>query len=113
MFYYYTTTTRNYNYLVTNDWLNYESQDDYYNIKILLPELKRRDSLGRENYIDYMNYTLIVSESKKDFMYMGSTCYLTKLQQKNSHEYDYLTTSYDKKNNILKAKGFLPGKNYY
>ena len=113
LFYYYTTTTRNYNYLVTNDWLNYESQDDYYNIKIVLPELKRRDSLGRENYIDYMNYTLIVSESKKDFMYMGSTCYLTKLQQKNSHEYDYLTTSYDKKNNILKAKGFLPGKNYY
>ena len=113
LFYYYTTTTRNYNYLVTNDFLNYESQDDYYNIKFILPALKKRDAYGRENYIDYMNYTLIVSESKKDFMYMGSTCYLIKLQQKKTHEYDYLTTSYDKQNNIFKARGFLPGKTYY
>ena len=113
LFYYYTTTSKNFNYLVTTDLINYKSQDDYYNIKFILPELKKRDAFGRENYIDYINYTLIVSESKKDFMYMGSTCYLTKLQQKKTHEYDYLTTKYDKNKNIINAKGFKAGKNYY
>ena len=113
LFYYYTTTTKNYNYLVTNDLLNYISKNDFYNIKFVLPVLRKRDAYGRENYIDYMNYTLIVSENKKDFMYMGSTCYLTKMIQKKTHSYDYLKTSYDKQNNILNAKGFKGGKNYY
>ena len=36
-----------------------------------------------------------------------------KLQEKRTHEYDYLSTNYDKQKNIFNAKGFLPGKSYY
>ena len=115
LFYYYTTNRKNYNYLVTNDTLYYEGIDDYYNIKIKLPALKKRDAFGRENYIDYMNYTFIVSENKYDFAYMSSTCYLTKLSQnKEKYEkYNYIKTNYDKENNIFDVKGFKGGKTYY
>ena len=115
LFYYYTTNKKNYNYLVTRDNLYYEGSDNYYNIKIKLPELKKRDAFGRENYVDYMNYTLIVTENSNDFIYMESTCYLTKLSQnKNKYDvYNYITTNYDKKNNIFNVKGFKGGKIYY
>ena len=62
-----------------------------------------------------MNYTFVVSEKKKDFNYMESTCYLTKLIQRKekNNEYSYLKTNYDSKNHILNVKGFLSGKTYY
>ena len=62
-----------------------------------------------------MNYTLVVSEKKSDFMYMGSTCYLTKLilEKEKKNEYDYLNINYDKEKNILNVDGFLGGKTYY
>ena len=115
LFVYYTTNKKNYNYLVTQDYLNYESKDDYYSLKIKLPELKRRDLLGRENYVDYMNYTFIVSEKEEDFYYMESTCYLTKLMQKEAKNkaYNYLQTRYDKEKNTFQVKGFLGNKKYY
>ena len=115
LFFYYTTSSKKYNYLVTKDSFNYETKDDYYSIKFILPELKNRDILGRENYNNYMNYTFIVSESKRDFNYMESTCYLTKLAQKyeKHNYYNYLTTNYDKKANVLNVKGFKGGKTYY
>ena len=115
LFMYYTTNKRNYNYLVSQDFLNYEGKNDYYSIKIQLPELKKRDTLGRENYVDYMNYTFIVSEKKKDFEYMESTCYLTKLMYKEEKDkkYKYLKTHYDKDNNVILVKGFKAGRTYY
>ena len=115
LFIYYTTKKKNYNYLVSQDYLNYESKNDYYYVKIKLPDLKKRDILGRENYVDYMNYTFIVSEKKEDFEYMESTCYLTKLMQnkERSKNYQYLQTQYDKVNNVINVKGFKGGKVYY
>ena len=115
LFFYYTTNSKKYNYLVTKDYFNYESDDDFYSIKFILPELKNRDTLGRENYNDYMNYTFIVSEKKMDYKYMESTCYLTKLAQKSvtNNKYDYLKTNYDKNKNILKVEGFKGGKTYF
>ena len=115
LFIYYTTNKKKYNYLVTQDYLNYEGKNDYYSVKIQLPELKKRDILGRENYIDYMNYTFIVSEKKEDFEYMESTCYLTKLMVKEQKEkkYKYLKTIYDKDNNVFVVKGFKAGRTYY
>ena len=113
LFYYYTTNTKSYNYLVTSDTLFYENNKN--NIKFKLPELKKRDAFGRENYVDYMNYTFIISENKKDFIYMESTCYLTKLIQdkERNNKYKYIKTNYDKKNNNFNAKGFKNGKTYY
>ena len=106
---------KNYNYLVSQDYLNYECKNDFYNVKIKLPEIKRRDTLGRENYVDYINYTFIVSEKKEDFEYMESTCYLTKLMQnkERNKNYQYLKTKYDKVNNAIDVEGFLGGKVYY
>ena len=115
LFIYYTTKKKNYNYLVSQDFLNYETKNNYYDVKIKLPDLKKRDILGRENYVDYMNYTFIVTEKKEDFEYMESTCYLTKLMQnkERNKKYKYLKTQYDKVNNIFKVQGFLGGKVYY
>jgi hypothetical protein len=115
LFIYYTTNKKNYNYLVTQDFLNYESDDDYHSLKIKLPELKKRDILGRENYVDYMNYTFIVSENEDDFEYMESTCYLTKLMQKEEKNkaYSYLETNYDKEKHIFNVIGFKGDKKYY
>ena len=115
LFLYYTTNAKKYNYLVTKDSLDYESKDDFHSISFILPELKKRDILGREKYVDYMNYTCVVSEKKIDFNYMESTCYLTKLIQRKekNNEYSYLKTNYDSKNHILSVKGFLSGKTYY
>ena len=115
LFFYYTTNTKTYNYLVTQDSLNYESKEGNCIINFKLPELKNRDTFGREKYVDYMNYTFIVSENKVDFEYMESTCYLTKLIQKyeKNDTYNYLKTHYDKENNVFTVKGFMQGKTYY
>ena len=80
-----------------------------------LPELKKRDTLGREKYADYMNYTVIVSEKKSDFHLMESTCYLTKLIQKTAYNntYEYIKTNYNKDSNTIEVSGFLGGKTYY
>jgi hypothetical protein len=85
LFYYYTTNEKKYNYLVTQDSLIYESKDNFYSLKLYIPEIKKRDTLGKENNVNSMNYTLIVSDQKTDFDYMESTCYLTKLEQKKSN----------------------------
>ena len=114
LFYYYTTRKKYYNYLVTQDSLLYESNDKFYSVKLTIPELKKRDIFGKENYADSMNYTFIVSDKKKDYSYMESTCYLTKLQQSNQNKkYDYLNIKYDKKTNSFYIKGFESGKVYY
>ena len=114
LFYYYTTNKKNYNYLVTQDSLIYDSEDKFYSATFTLPELKKRDTFGKENYADSMNYTLIVTDQKKDFLYMESTCYLTKLQQSNQNKkFDYLKINYDKKKNSFYVKGFETGKIYY
>ena len=70
---------------------------------------------GKEQYVDYMNYTFIVTERKDDFKYMESTCFLTKLMQNKDYQkqYSYLKTNYDKKNNVLNVEGFLGDKTYY
>ena len=115
LLYYYTTNTKNYNYLVTEDSFNYESKYDNTLINFKLPELKKKDAFGRENYVDYMNYTFIVSEQKNDYELMESTCYLTKLLEKyeKNNQYNYLKSHYDKKNNVMKVEGFMEGKTYY
>ena len=80
-----------------------------------MPELKKRDTLGRENYADYMNFTVVVSEIRSDFNLMESTCYLNKLIQKRARNdpYNYLKTNYDKKSNTISVDGFIGGKTYY
>ena len=115
LFQYYTTNQKKFNYLVTQDYLTYESNYGYTSLKFKLPELKIRDTFGRENYADYMKYTLIVSEKKSDFDYMVSTCYLTKLKQKKekNNKYYYLNINYDKQKNTLNVHGFLNEKTYY
>ena len=84
LFYYYTTSEKNYNYLVTQDTIKYESKDDFYSINLILPETKKRDIFGRENYAKGMKYSFIITDEKNDFKYMESTCYLIKLEQKNN-----------------------------
>ena len=116
LFKYYTINKKQYHYLVTQDSLNYETGNSKHtSLKIQLPELKNRDSYGKENYVDSMNYTLVVSEKKSDFIYMGSTCYLSKLilEKEKKNEYDYLNINYDKEKNTLNVDGFLGGKTYY
>ena len=113
LFYYYTTTEKDYKYLVTKDILNYESIYDSLGINIQLPELKRRDTFGRENYVDFMNYTFIVSEKKVDYILMESTCYLTKLMQNKNHDYDYIKAKLIPEKKIINVEGLLPGKTYY
>ena len=113
LFYYYTTTEKEYKYLVTKDILNYESIYDSLGVNIQLPELKRRDTFGRENYVDFMNYTLVISEKKVDYVLMESTCYLTKLMQNKNKDYDYIQTKLIPEKKIFNVEGLLPGKTYY
>ena len=115
LFNYYTTNDKNFNYLFTQDTFTYETNPDRTNIKMKLPELKKRDTLGRENYADYMNFTVVVSEIRSDFNLMESTCYLNKLIQKRARNdpYNYLKTNYDKKSNTISVDGFIGGKTYY
>ena len=113
LFYYFTTSQKNYKYLVSQDILNYESIQDSFGLNIQIPQLKRRDTFGRENYLDSMNYTFIVSEKKIDFAYMESTCYLTKLIQNKNHDYDYIKTHLNKEENTMTVEGLIAGKTYY
>ena len=113
LFYYYTTTEKDYKYLVTKDTLNYESIYDSLGVNIQLPELKRRDTFGRENYVDFMNYTFIVSERKSDYIFMESTCYLTKLMQNKNHDYDYIQVKLIPEKKLINVEGLRPGKTYY
>jgi hypothetical protein len=113
LFYYYTTTEKDYKYLVTKDILNYESIYDSLGLNIQLPELKRRDTFGRENYVDFMNYTLVISEKKADYVLMESTCYLTKLKESQNHDYDYIQTKLIPEKKIFNVEGLRPGKTYY
>jgi hypothetical protein len=114
LFFYYTTTEKEYKYLVTNDLLNYESSDDFFSVKFNIPELKKRDTFGRENYADAMNYTFIVSNKKSDFVYMESICYLTKLEQNNGiNKFEDLKIQYNEEENTFKVEGLNLGKPYY
>jgi hypothetical protein len=115
LFKYYTTNEKKYQYLSTQDTFTYESNKDYSLVTLKLPVLKERNTLGKENYVDYMNYILIVSEKKTDELYMESTCYLSKLYQKReSNEIsENLKYNYDKKTNSINVYGLLPGKTYY
>ena len=115
LFTYYTTQEKAFNYLFTQDTFTYETNSERTSIKMKLPELKKRDTLGREKYADYMNYTVIVSEKKSDFHLMESTCYLTKLIQKTAYNntYEYIKTNYNKDSNTIEVSGFLGGKTYY
>ena len=81
LFFYYTTSEKNFNYLVTQDNIKFESKDDFYSINFILPETKKRDIYGRENFAENMEYSFILTDKKDDFNYMESTCFLTKLQQ--------------------------------
>ena len=114
LFFYYTTTEKRYNYLVTNDSLNYDSNDDFYSVKFTLPELRKRDTFGRENFVDSMNYSIIISNQKKDFIYMESTCYLTKLQQNSiQNKFEDLDINFDEEKNQFIVAGLKSGKTYY
>jgi len=113
LFYYFTTNQKNYKYLVSQDTLNYESIQDSFGLNIFIPQLRRRDTFGRENYLDSMNYTFIVSEKLIDYAYMESTCYLTKLIQNKNHDHDYITTNLNKETNTMTVEGLIAGKTYY
>jgi len=114
LFSYYTTTEKEYKYLVTNDFLNYDSSDDFYSVKFNIPKLKKRDTFGRENYADAMNYTFIVSNKKSDFVYMESICYLTKLEQNNGiNKFEDLKIQYNEEENTFNVEGLKLGKPYY
>ena len=113
LFYYYTTNKKLYNYLVTNDSLIYKTKNTFSSIKLFIPELKKRDVFGKENYADSMNYTFIISDQKKDLLYMESTCYLTKMIQNNAISKYNLNIDYDKTNNAIDVKGLESGKTYY
>ena len=113
LFYYYTTNEKKYNYLVTQDSLIYESKDNF-SLKVFIPVIKKRDTLGKENNVDSMNYTLIVSDQKTDIFYMESTCYLAKLEQSNQiSKFVNLQVEYDKNSNAFNIKGLEEGKTYY
>ena len=112
LFVYYTTNEKNYNYLVTIDLLNIESKGN--SVKINIPELKKRDTSGREKNVDSMNYTLIISNQKKDLTHMSSTCYLTKMQQSNlMDEMKNIYIEYNKENNAFIIEGLKEGETYY
>jgi hypothetical protein len=113
LFSYFTTNQKNYKYLVSQDILNYESIQDSFGLNIQIPQLRRRDTFGRESYLDSMNYTFIVSEKKIDYAYMESICYLTKLIQKKNNDYDYITTNLNKETNTMTVEGLKSGKTYY
>jgi hypothetical protein len=114
LFFYYTTSEKKYSYLVTNDSLNYDSNDYFYSVKFTLPELRKRDSLGRENFVDSMNYSIIISNQKKDFIYMESICYLTKLQQNSiQNKFEDLDINFDEEKNQFIVAGLKSGKTYY
>ena len=114
LFFYYTTSEKNFNYLVTKDNLEYESKDDFNSINFILPETKKRDIFGRENFANSMNYSFIFTDEKKDFEYMESTCYLIKLMQKNiTQKYKNIQIEFDDKKKIFKIAGLEGGKEYY
>ena len=114
LFFYYTINQKYFNYLVTQDSLKFESPDDFYSINLYLPETKKRDIFGKENSEQNMDYFFIITDDKKDFDLMESTCYLTKLQQKdNNKKYENLEINFDDKNKIFKIKGMEGGKEYY
>ena len=114
LFFYYTTSEKNFNYLVTKDNLEYESKDDFNSINFILPETKKRDIFGRENYANSMDYSFIFTDEKKDFEYMESTCYLIKLMQKNiTSKYKSVEIEFDERKKIFKISGLQGGKEYY
>ena len=47
-----------------------------------MPETKKRDIFGQENFAKGMKYSFIIKDEKNDFNNMESTCYLIKLEQK-------------------------------
>ena len=61
-----------------------------------------------------MNYSIIISNQKKDFVYMESTCYLTKLQQNSiQNKFEDLDINFDEEKNQFIVAGLKSGKTYY
>ena len=114
LFFYYTTSEKNFKYLVTEDNLKFESKDDFYSLNLFLPEMKKRDIFGKENSEQNMKYHFIITDEKNDFNLMESTCYLTKLQQKNNNKkFEDLEVEFNQYNKYFTIKGLEGGKEYY
>ena len=109
LFFYYTTNEKKYNYLVTQDMLKCENIGD--SIELQIPELKKR---GIENNADSINYSFIISDQKNDFIYMESTCFMSKLEQNNvNNKFENLDIQYIQEKNVFNIKGLEGGKTYY
>ena len=114
LFFYYTISEKNFNYLVTQDSLKYESKDDFYSINLIIPETKKRDIFGKENFAQNMEYSFIITDDINDLDFMESTCYLIKLKQKNiNKKHENIEINFDEKNRMFKITGLEGGKEYY
>ena len=115
LFYYYTIKENEFKYLATPDSMIYDIENNYKSIIVKLPELRNRDIFGKENNINDLNFTVIISTDKNDYDYMESTCYLTKLKQKREikNEFNYLNVEINQENKIIKISGFNKGETYY
>ena len=109
LLYYFTTNNKNYVISSIQSYINpiYEKNGD---VKLEISKIQIKDIKGKMNEIKNMdlNYKLFISTDIKDFSYMSSLCYLSKMQTmlpKNVKTY--------KKNNEIYVSGLKSGVKYF
>ena len=112
---YYTTEQNEFSQTITNGMLHIESISSS-KIKIVMPIPIKKNIYGEEDTMDELNYTVVVSDNSYDKDYMSSTCYLSKIYErelKKTKFYHNLKIKYNQEDNSLLVNGLASNKMYY
>ena len=110
MMYYYTTTSNEYKQSVVNSTFEYEPYGRG-GVKLLLPEIHERDSIGRVRNMSNITFNVFISTKKEEFEQMESVCYLTNMTKRSESKlYKNIKVV---NNNTIIIKGLSPKEKYY
>ena len=108
LLYYFTTNNKNYVYSNVESYINpiYQKNGD---IKLEISKMKINNLSGKKGEIKNIdiNYEVIISSDIKDFSYMSSLCYLSKMKNISREFNTYV------KNDEIYISGLKPGKRYF
>ena len=114
LLYYYTTEKSSYSIINFDSQLTYESKGSG-KVVLNLPNLEIIQDKKKLNKIDDLKMSVIISDNRYDFDYMGSVCYLSKKLEiiESQNLYQNYTIDINQNDNTIEISNLDKNKNYY
>ena len=114
LLYYYTIEEKEYNQIIFDSKLSYDLKGPG-SIILNLPNLETIYAKNGKNKLDDLTVSVIITQNKNEYEYMGSICFLSKkyeyIQEKQL--YNNYTINIDKNRNKIEIKNLDKNQNYY